>query len=523
MDLDLAVVAIAQRGGCTAQFLDTGERVEAAYSEGIRRHGVQILADDVVALDQDTIPPSVVFRWALDRVVRIEEGRVYTQRGRGGQTPALAAGLEVRLSPGDRVYVAFGEIHSTGAPALLDQPARLRAAFPEIKAMLRRMEGERQAKPTSKPRAGSGTRKVSYLSAETAAGRAAMREVMAHSYTAEMVASSPSWTRVRVVDGVPVSFVVVDPDRQLAFSGGEVRCAFVNDVATREDRRREGHFRALMEHVFASLCDAGIPLVLLHGRYPLYRPLGFDVFTHHCGVFVSPAQVERTLGLEGVENGQRILTVEEHPSFPQDLLIASGVEVEPSQPASQQVPLALRALRAAAAMARERGKERILFEHPAPDARYSIHASLETHLAAQARTCGGQVIVQGADPESGSIPDADWIKVLDAPALVRQVLDVLGPAQASLPEGEVCLDTDAGAVTLACRGGKITAHAGRRGVETAVWPSGALAQLVTGYRPAALLSALHQTPLSSPALALLDALFPRRWRLSRNESWVYTS
>jgi hypothetical protein len=134
------------------------------------------------------------------------------------------------------------------------------------------------------------------------------------------------------------------------------------------------------------------------------------------------------------------------------------------------------------------------------------------------------VVVQGADPEGGAIPDADWIKVLDALAFVREVLGVLDAPGAPLPDGEVCLDTDVGAVTIACRGGRATEHEGRRpGVETAAWPSGALAQLVTGYRSVETLCMLYQTPLSPQALALLDGLFPRRWRLSRNESWTYRS
>jgi predicted N-acetyltransferase YhbS len=340
---------------------------------------------------------------------------------------------------------------------------------------------------------------------------------MAHSYSAGLDEAEPAWARARVVDGVPVSFILVDPDKRMDFPGGDVRYAFVNDIATREDRRREGHFRALMEHTFASLREAGIPLALLHGRYPLYRPFGFDVFTHHCGILTSPEQVERVLGLGSVEDAQQILTVEEHRSLRNDLLLVVDVRA-PTLQASR------RALRTAGAVARERGKERILFEHPACDARYSIHVSLETPLVALARTCGAQLRVQGADPEGGAIPDADWIKILDAAMFVQQVLDVLDVTEARVPDGRVCLDTDAGAVTIESQRGVVTAHAGiRPDAELIQWPSSALAQLVTGYRSAETLSALHQAPLSPTALALLQALFPPRWRVSRNESWVYRS
>jgi hypothetical protein len=53
------------------------------------------------------------------------------------------------------------------------------------------------------------------------------------------------------------------------------------------------------------------------------------------------------------------------------------------------------------------------------------------------------------------------------------------------------------------------------------WSSSALVQLVTGYRSAEMLAVLHDTVLPPQALALLRTLFPRRWRFSRNESWVF--
>jgi hypothetical protein len=53
------------------------------------------------------------------------------------------------------------------------------------------------------------------------------------------------------------------------------------------------------------------------------------------------------------------------------------------------------------------------------------------------------------------------------------------------------------------------------------WPSSALAQLVTGYRSAEMLGALLGIKTPPEALALLEALFPRRWRFSRDESWVF--
>ena len=70
----------------------------------------------------------------------------------------------------------------------------------------------------------------------------------------------------------------------------------------------------------------------------------------------------------------------------------------------------------------------ILIEHPsAPSygSTYPFYASPETPLTELARACGGRVIVQGANPEEGSVPDADWIKILDAAGFVRKAMKSL--------------------------------------------------------------------------------------------------
>lgn len=355
------------------------------------------------------------------------------------------------------------------------------------------------------------------LTAASPEGRRAVEAVIAAAhYRASVDDVPPAWALARVVDGVPVSFILVDPEREMAFPGGGLPYAFINDVATHEDRRREGHFRALMTATFERLRAAGIPAVLTHGRYPLYRRFGFDVFTHHCGVFVTPAQIERTLGLPE-DAGRELLEVDTAPYRVEGRLLVTGVDA-PTFAASA------RALRAAAALAQAQGKDEILFEHPpAPSygSRYPIHPTLETPFVTMARTCGARVVVQGADPERGAIPDADWIKVLDAAGFVRAAVAVLPPA-VPLPRVSVGFDTDAGALTLHATpdGARVTEGRPSEGPVLA-WPSAALAHLVTGYRSAALLCALHATPLPDMGLMLLDLLFPPVWRLSRNESWTY--
>lgn len=361
------------------------------------------------------------------------------------------------------------------------------------------------------------THRIEYLTAETKQGRRAIEEVMQHSYTADMDHVPAHWARARVVDGVPVSFIQVDPDRRMDFPAGEMRYAFILDVATREDRRREGHFRAIMEHAFSRLRAAGIPLICTHGRYPLYRRFGFEVFTHHCGIFATPELIERKLGTQASEEGRSLLVIYEHKSLKEDLLLISDVK-------ARNLSECRAALQAAAAVARERGKDRILFEHPAAPSdgsRYAIYRSLQTPFTALARACGAEVRIQGANPEGGSIPDADCAKVLDAAAFVREALRCIQP-RPPLPEATVGLDTDAGVVVIESLSGRLRVlDEPKAATRTVQWPSSALAQLVTGYHSVQVLAAIQGTAFGPEVLALLTILFPGTWRLSRNESWTF--
>jgi hypothetical protein len=203
-----------------------------------------------------------------------------------------------------------------------------------------------------------------------------------------------------------------------------------------------------------------------------------------------------------------------------DLLLVTEVK-------ATTLPESKTALQAAAALARRCGKAHILFEHPPAlsyGSRYPIYLSLETPFTALARACGAQVCVRGADPEAGSIPDADWIKVLDTATFLREALRGLAESRQSLPVGTICFDTDAGAATIENTDeGVVVSEEIKPGAVRVRWPSSALAQLVTGYQPAEVLSVIHNTPLPAEAVTLLGTLFPRRWRLSRNESWTFKS
>ena len=185
------------------------------------------------------------------------------------------------------------------------------------------------------------------------------------------------------------------------------------------------------------------------------------------------------------------------------------------------------ALWAAARLAHQGKKDLILFEHPAAPSygsRYPGYSQLETPCTQAARAAGAQVITQGADPDSSPVPDADWIKLLDTGAFMQAALPLLAARRDPWPDKSVRFETEAGPVTVGGDGavGRVLAAAHPE-TETVQWPSGAVAQLVTGYQKAAAIDARYQSGLSPEALGTLHALFTPHWRFSRHEGWVFRS
>ena len=354
-----------------------------------------------------------------------------------------------------------------------------------------------------------------YLTAETEQGRRAIEEVMAHSYEEDIDYVPPEWAIARIVDEVPVSFALVDPNEPLLFPNGAIRRGFLRDVATREDRRQEGHFRATMQEVFDRLRLAKIPLVSTHGEHQLYRRFGFDVFTHQHGIFITPDQIARHLGLSRSQEGERFLEVEEGPPRREDLLLIRSVTAATTAEARC-------ALLAAAAMAEHRGRSRILFEHP-PAGRVSVgHVRLDSPFRSLALACGAQVRLEGGVPEGRPIPDGDWIKVLEAVAFVEEAIRLLAPMATSLPSVHIGIACDEGDLTITSSAAGVTVSAARsEGVPVLRWPAAMLAQLFAGYQSAEVLACIHGVALPPEAAAFFSALIPRQWRLTRQESWAY--
>ncbi len=357
------------------------------------------------------------------------------------------------------------------------------------------------------------TQKIEYLTAESEQGRLAIEEVMRNSYTSEIDNVPPQWAIARVADGVPVSFILVKPDGKIKFPRGEICYVFVDDVATREDRRREGHFRGIMEYTFSKARAAGIPLMQLHGEQQLYHRLGFVICTHHYGIFATPELIERKLGTQVPEGARELLGISDSERIQRDLLMVDYVKAE-------TLPECKSALQAAAAIARERGKDRILLWGPDSIIIGSPYPA-ESCLTVMARACGAQICIRGGEPE-GPEDHADWIRVLDTALLVKEALKCLPEPEYPLPKAGICFDTEAGAVTIESSGSSVTASDGvKLGVITVDWPSSAIVQLVTGYHTASVLSAIHDTPLPPETMALLEAIFPQQWRFSANENWFF--
>jgi len=365
------------------------------------------------------------------------------------------------------------------------------------------------------------------LTAQTDQGWAAVEQVMAHSCEADLSAVPPEWIRVLVEEDLPISFVAIDPNRQIEYPKGSVRYAFLSAGATREDLRGQGYFRQLLDDTYDELRAAGLPWII--GRLPYAAGLrfGFQVFTHNSAFVLRPEEIEQTFGGGRPENTDGMLTIDESPGVQEDLLVVTR-----ERALSEAESVA--ALREAAWIARSRGKSRILFEHPptpGPGSHYPIYPTRHTPLMVTAMAGGARVRIAGSEPDEdddetverqATVFRADMVRLLDLKTVLEQVLAVVGPAAGSCPSGSVAFDTEAGQATITVGAdGPRVADGIAPGALLVPLPADAVAQMITGHRSASTLAYVHQKEIPREATALLDALFPRFWRFSRNESWVY--
>jgi len=365
------------------------------------------------------------------------------------------------------------------------------------------------------------------LTIQSDRGRTAFEEIAALTYKPDLAGIPPEWVRVLLDHGVPASFVVIDPDRRIEYPNGDVRYAFLKDAATRPDRRNLGLFRRLLEETGEELRRAGIPWVIGRVPYALGRRLGFSVFTNYSCFILHPEEIEQTLGPRRPEGAEDIIAVDESPDIREDTLVVTDVRAETESDA-------VVALREAAWVARSRGKIRILFEYPpasAPGSRYPIHAGRRSPLLVVAMVCTARVRLSGserdeddtaAEEERKETENTDMVKLLDLPAVLEQVLAAIAPPPDRCPEGAVAFDTDAGSATIRSGPQGWSVEEGTAPDATLVpLPADAIAQVITGYRAVRTQAYLYQAEIPPRAADLLEALFPRFWRFSRNERWVY--
>jgi len=365
------------------------------------------------------------------------------------------------------------------------------------------------------------------LTGETDKGWTALEQIMAHSCQADLSAIPPEWIRVLTEEEVAISFAAIDPERRMEYPNRAVRYGFLCAGATRDDLRRQGYFRRLLGDCCDDLREAGIPWLVARLPYPVGLRLGFEVFSHNSAFVLRPEEIEQTFGGGRPENADAMLAIDETPGIQEDLLVVTR---ERALDEFESVS----ALREAAWVARCSGKSRILFEHPpapGPGLHYPIYPTRHTPLMVMAMTAGARVKVAGSEPEEDEdetqkerplASKADMVKLLDLSLALEQALAAVGKPNGGYPTGAIALDTEAGQATIAVRphGWKVSEGLAP-GVAVAPLPAQAVAQLIIGYRSAKTSAYLHQKDLPPEAGEILDALFPRFWRFSRNESWVY--
>jgi SAM-dependent methyltransferase len=91
MDLALARVLSSTDTDCRVQRLDAPAVLDAAYAEPMIEHGIRAHAGQLVALDLDPDPPTVVWRWPNIAVQPVAEGYLLAKAGELVDPAALSA------------------------------------------------------------------------------------------------------------------------------------------------------------------------------------------------------------------------------------------------------------------------------------------------------------------------------------------------------------------------------------------------------------------------------------------------
>ncbi len=359
---------------------------------------------------------------------------------------------------------------------------------------------------------------INHLTAEIETGREAIAEVMDYSFKEKLIDRLKKWSIARVVDGTPVSFMIIDPYRQMDFYSGKVRYAFIRDAATRKDRRNEGHFRGIMEYSFKKMKEKNIALAMTHGHSNLYRNrFGFNTFTYNQGLFVTPKEIEVTFGLSGEKESIKYFQILDNIYVHDDLLVITNIKAETQEECK-------RVLQQAAVVAREKGKNRILFEYPfssESESFYPFYGNIDSPFMQLAEICGVRRVMQGASPENGHVSHGDWIKLLKPYEFLKTVIGLIRDLDVCV-KGSINIIVDDSQVNIECSNDGIKVSKDQsKNAEKLECTSTDLIRLVTGYHSISELATINNYKLTEENMYFLDKLFPKSWRFSRNEDWTY--
>jgi len=354
------------------------------------------------------------------------------------------------------------------------------------------------------------------ITAETEPGVRALQEVMRRSYETEIDSVPPRWARTLLVDGEPTSFILVDPERNLEFLDGSIPYAFINDIATRGDKRGQGWFNHLLNTTCEDLRTEGLAVVICHGSTSLYRKQGFCEFTYNCGLWIDVDRVLKHCDpLGSIESTD--ISVLKPDITPKHMLVVENM----NQSADHRAILLQ-----AADHARESGKASILFEYPeAPSygSSYPVYEELITTFSKYVLRMGGRLEIRSSLPDGEKIDHTDWMKIIDPALLMRQVMNIhsISVLSSFYP---IVLEVDSVEIDpLKISAGDECENSSLSSRERISMSHELFAKLFTGFETVGSLVHTHRINISESSKSTLTELFPQGWRLSRNENWVFGS
>jgi hypothetical protein len=264
--------------------------------------------------------------------------------------------------------------------------------------------------------------------------------------------------------------------------------------------------------------EENITLAMTHGHSDLYRNrFGFSTFTYNQGVFATPAEIEERFGFSEKEESLGHFQTIENRYVHNDLLVVINIKVRTREDCKQ-------VLQKAAALARDRGKARILFEYPFSSEHESVWPfcrSIDSPFLQMAELCGAHTLRQSASPD-GPVSHGDWVKLLRPYEFLEAVLGLAEHLDECVT-GSANIIVDSLPVSIECTNDGIRVSDEQlANADELECTSTDLVRLVTGYHSISELAVINDCDLTEETLLFLDQLFPKTWRFSRNEDWIYT-